>query len=233
MLPDYMSTGSATSADVRWIRAGGLAGLLYVVVALVAAALPGAPPPADGRAITFQNYFIAHQESLVVQAWMYALAAPLMLMFAAAVRKVLQTASAAGYLSELFLIGTTAVAALLVVAMSMQIAFAQFADRLETNLVYALGAHFGTVLVGLSGFIVALTAFAYAFCVFRFDVAPRWTGYLAVVALAVNLAGTVGVFVRTGAFSMEGGFSAWAPAASLTLWYLGTSIALVRRPSVR
>jgi hypothetical protein len=41
------------------------------------------------------------------------------------------------------------------------------------------------------------------------------------------------VFVRTGAFSMEGGFSAWAPAASTTLWYLGTSIALIRtRPGI-
>jgi hypothetical protein len=230
MSPDDVGTASA---DRTWIRVGGVAGLLYVVVALVAAAVPGAPPPADGRAITFQNYFIAHHGQLVVQAWLYALAAPLMLMFAVAVRKALQRSSETSSLGELFVLGTTVVVALLLAAMAMQIAFAQFADRIDAEVVFAIGAHFGTVLVGLWGFTIGLTAFAYAFGVLRYGVAPRWTAYLAIVALVINVIATAGVFVRTGAFSMEGGFSAWAPAASTTLWYLGTSIALIRtRPGI-
>ncbi|CNJ88699.1 Uncharacterised protein [Mycobacterium tuberculosis] len=44
----------------------------------------------------------------------------------------------------------------------------------------------------------------------------------------VSLTATAGVFFRTGAFCLEGGFSAWAPAATTVLWYLGTSIAIVR-----
>lgn len=218
-------------SESRWIRTGGMAGILYVLLAVVAAALPGAPPPADGRAITFQNYLIAHSDALVAQGWLYALAAPLMLMAAVAVRRVLRESPASGYPSEVFLVGIAVVATLLVVAMAMQIVFAQSAARLDTELVYALGAHFGTVLIGLCGFVIALAASAYAYCVLRFGVAPRWTGCLAVLAVAVNLAGTVGVFIKTGAFSMEGGFSAWAPAASFTVWYLGTAIALFRRPA--
>jgi hypothetical protein len=229
MSPEHSLT---TAADRKWVRVGGVAGILYVVVSIVGAALPGAPPPADGRAITYQNYFIAHHGQLVAQAWMYALAAPLLLMFAVAVRKVMQTSHEAGYLSEIFLIGTTVVAALLVVAMSMQIAFAQSAEQLDASVVFAVGVHFPAVAIGLFGFTMGLTAFAYAFCVLRDAVAPQWTAYLAILAMTINIVCTAGVFVGSGAFSMEGGFSAWAPAASTVLWYLGTSIALTRKSRV-
>jgi hypothetical protein len=99
---------------------------------------------------------------------------------------------------------------------------------LPAEIVFAVGVHFPGVLIGLWGSFMAATAFAYAYCVFTQGVLPRWTAYLAVLALAVNLLGTAGVFFRTGAFSIEGGFSAWAPATSTVLWYLGTSIAILR-----
>jgi hypothetical protein len=209
---------------------GGVAGICYVLVAIVAAALPGAPPQADGKATTYQHYFVEHQGTLVAQAWLYALAAPLILMFAVAVRRTLSS-SGAGYLSELFLAGSAAIAGLLVVAMAMQIVVMQRAEGLAAEVAFALGAHFSGVLIGLLGFIMAATAFAYAFCVFADGVLPRWTAYLAVLALVVNLIATAGVFFRTGPFCLEGGFSAWAPAATDVLWYLGTSIALLQTPN--
>jgi hypothetical protein len=207
---------------------GGAAGLVYVVVAVIGAALPGAPPEADGKGTTYQNYFIEKQDLLVVQAWLYALVVPALLMFAVSVRRILRKSGDGGYLSELFLVGTTAYATLLVAGMAMQIAFAQAADRVPAELVFAVGVHFVAVVIGLWGFIIGATAFAYAFSVFAYGLLPRWTAYLAVLALAVNVVSTVGVFIGTGPFSLEGGFSAWAPAASTLLWYLGTSIAIVR-----
>ncbi len=71
---------------------GGIAGILYVLVALVAGALTGAAPTADGRAITYQNYFIAKQDLLVAQGWLFPLAVPLLLMFSVAVRRILNQA---------------------------------------------------------------------------------------------------------------------------------------------
>jgi hypothetical protein len=44
---------------------GGVAGIGYVLGAIIAAVLPGAPPYADGKASTYQNYFISHQDTLV------------------------------------------------------------------------------------------------------------------------------------------------------------------------
>jgi hypothetical protein len=197
-------------------------------VALVAAALPGAPPQADGNASSYQSYFIAHHDALVTQAWMYGLAAPLMLVFAVSVRRVLRKSDDGGYLSELFLAGTAAVATLLLVTQAMQIAFAERADGLAAEVVFTLGVHFGGVLIGLWGFFMALTAFAFALCVFAYGVLPKWTGYPAILAFVVSAISTGGVFFRTGAFCLEGGFSAWAPAATTLLWYLGTSIAMIR-----
>jgi hypothetical protein len=150
-----------------------------------------------------------------------------MLIFAVAVRRVLRKSGDGGYLSELFLVGSAAVEGLRVVAMAMQAAVTQRAEGLAVEVVFAVGVHFVGVLLGLCGFIMAATAFAYAFCVIAYGVLPRWTAYLAVLAFAVNLIATAGVFFRTGPFCLEGGFSGWAPAASTVLWYLGTSIAML------
>jgi len=220
-------------ADTRWIRLGGIAGTGFVLVWIIAALLPGAGPRADGKATTYHNYLIAHQHFLVAQAWLYALAAALVLIFAVSVRWVLRKSGDGSYFSELFLAGSAAVAGLLVVAMAMQAAVAQRAEGLTAEVAYTVGVHFVGVLLGLLGFILAATAFAYAFCVFAYGALPRWTAYLAVLSFVVDLIATAGVFFRAGPFCLEGGFSAWAPALSLVLWYLGTSIAMLRTPRSR
>ena len=217
--------------DSRWIRMGGMAGIAYVLVAIVAGALTGAPPQANGDAATYQNFFIEKHDLLVTQAWLYALAAPLMLMFAVAVRGVLSKSDDGRYLSELFLAGTATIAGLLLVVMATQLVVAQRAEGLAAEVVFTVGVHFPGVLIGLWGFVMAATAFAYAFCVFASGVLPRWTAYLAALAMAVSLTATTGVFFRAGPMCLEGGFSAWAPAATTTLWHLGTSIAMLRTPA--
>jgi hypothetical protein len=214
--------------DRPWIRVGAVAGLVFVLISLIAAALPGAPPQADGNPVTYQNYFVTHHNSLITQAWLYALAVPLMLIFAASVRRILRRSSDDGYLSELFFTGTAAVATLLVVTQAMQVAVAERADGLTAEVVFTVGVHFPGVLIGLWGFIVGLTALAFAYCVFAYGALPRWTGYLALLVLVTDVVSSAGVFFRSGAFCLEGGFSAWAPAASMLLWYLGTSIAMLR-----
>ncbi|MGB9302913.1 MAG: DUF4386 family protein [Mycobacterium sp.] len=210
---------------------GGVAGIGYVLVAVAAGAVTGVPPQANGDAAAYQSFIIEKHNLLTTQAWLYALSAALWLMFAVAVRRILRKSDDGGYLSELFLVGSTATAGLLVVAMAMQLVVAQRAEGLPAEVVFTVGVHFPGVLIGLWGFIMAATAFAYAFCVFASGMLPRWTGYLAVLAVVVSLTATAGVFFRTGPFCLEGGFSAWAPALTTVLWYLGTSIAMLRTPA--
>ena len=68
-----------------------------------------------------------------------------------------------GYLSELLLVGSAAAAGLLVVAMAMQAAVARRAEGLAADVAYTVRVHFVGVLLGPLGFMVAATAFAYAF----------------------------------------------------------------------
>jgi hypothetical protein len=219
----------ACMTESRWVRIGGAAGIAYVIITLTSPVFSGIGPKADGNAATYRDFFVAHQDGLALQGWIFGLAVPLLLMFAVAVRRVLNDAGG-GYLGELFLVGTVIVGALVIVTMAMQITFAQAAVSLDAESVFVIGVHFVAVAIGLMGFTVGATAFAYASCVFRTGRLPRWTAYLAILALTVNVLGTAGVFVRTGPFALEGGVTAWAPAASLALWYLGTSIAIMRSP---
>lgn len=153
----------------------------------------------------------------------------MLLMFAVTVRRVLRSADS-HYPGDLFLAGTVIIAALVVVTMAMQIAVAQTAEQLDAEVLFVVGVHFVAVAIGLMGFVVAATAFAYAIAVLHSGRLPRWTAYLAIVASIVNVLGTAGIFVRTGPFAIEGGVTAWAPAMSLVLWYLGVSIAILRSP---
>lgn len=207
-------------------RTGGAAGLIYVVATVVAAAMTGKPPGRDATNQAVQHFFIDHHDQVVLQGWLYALATGLVIWFAVAVRRLLHTASSGRHFGDLFFVGTVAVAALSFVSMSIRIVAAGAADELSASAVRAIGADFSLVLLALCGFIVALAAVGYAACVLPDGVLPRWTGWLAIVAAAVNVAGTTSVFVAGGPFSIEGGLATLLPIVATSVWYLGTSISL-------
>ena len=207
-------------------RTGGAAGFVYVMATIAAAALTGKPPGRDASNQAVQHFFIDHRGQVVLQGWLYALATGLVIWFAVAVRRLLHTASTGRHFGDLFFVGTVAVAALSFVSMSIRIVAAGAADELSASAVRAVGADFSLVLLALCGFIVALAAVGYAGCVLPDGVLPRWTGWLAIVAAVVNLAGTTSVFVPDGPFSIEGGLATLLPVAATAVWYLGTSICL-------
>lgn len=99
---------------------------------------------------------------------------------------------------------------------------------MDSQVVFTLGVHFPAIASTLWGFTTGAAALSFALCVFRGGVLPRWTAYFAALALLVCVGSTVGVFVATGPFSLEGAFGAFAPAVCTVAWYLAVSIALVR-----
>jgi len=119
-------------------------------------------------------------------------------------------------------------AGLSLVAMSIQIVIAKAASRLTPEAVRVVGFDFVLAQFLLAGFIVASTAVAHGVCVFRGADLPRWTGWLAIVATVVNLAGTLVVFVPDGAVSVRGTGGVWLPGFATAVWYLGAAVALLR-----
>ncbi len=213
----------------RWRRFGAIAGILFVATVVVASAITGVPPEPEDSDEVFQAFFVDKHDQLLAQAWLIGFSAPLLLWFGAAVRRLLRDdGQDRGFLPDVFLAGATANAGLLIVAMAVQVAIVRSAARIDATTLRAVGLDFGAAVVALLGFILASTAFAFATSVRSSRVLPRWTVVLALVALFVNLAGTVGVFIETGPFSIEGGFTVFVPMLSTVAWYLGTSVAIVR-----
>lgn len=212
------------------IDVGAIAGVLYAVIAVLAGALTGAAPKADGNALTYQNYFIDTQDMLVLQGWIFPFTAPLLLMFSVAVRQILRKNSA--YLADLFLVAQTVVATLVIAAMCVQIAVGQAAGTLDSQVLYTVGVHFPAVVVLMWGPMTATAAVCYATSVLTTASLPRWTAYVAILTAVVCIGATPAVFASAGPLSPEGQISAFAPAVLTVLWYLSVSIALLRRRTV-
>jgi hypothetical protein len=212
----------------QWNRVGGLAGIGYVVLSVVASFLTGTPPAPDFSDAEIKTFYLEKQHALVTQAWLITLGGALILWFAIAVRRILRARRANRTLADLFFAGTVVIVTVLVIAMAMQMVFAKTAADLPPETVRAIGVDFGVVVVAMWGFVVATTAIAYAVCVFTEPALPRWTAWLAIAAAVMNVVGTTGVFVASGPFSMEGAVTEWAPGVLIMLWYLGTAIALLR-----
>jgi hypothetical protein len=213
----------------RWNLLGGLAGVGYAVVAAIAVGLGGVHPPPAASSEDVRSFFVEKQSAIVAQGYLFALGAALLVWFALTVRGVLRTAADGRQLGDLFFVGTAVAAGLSLVAMSIQIVIAKAAARLSPEAVRVVGFDFVLAQYLLCGFIVAATAIAYAACVFRNAVLPRWTGSLAIVVAVLNLVGTLVVFVSEGAVSVRGTVAVWLPGLVTTVWYLGNALALLQR----
>jgi len=211
-----------------WNRLGSVAGFGYIAVSIVAALVTGMRPPPESSSAAIRDFFINERTALVVQGWLYALGSVLLLWFALAVRSVLRTASSDSHLGEVFFAGTVVVAGLSLVAMAIQIVVVKAASRVSPEAVRVVGYDFVLAQFLLAGFIVATTAIAYAGCVVRSGVLPRWTAWVAVMAAVLNLAGTLAVLVPDGAFSINGSVVVWLPGVSTVVWYLSAAVSLLR-----
>lgn len=213
----------------RLRRLGAIAGVAFVATMVIASAITGSPPTSEDSDAVWQRFFVERHHQLLTQAWLVGLASPLLLWFGVTVRQVLrEEVDGSGYLPDLFLIGVSVTATLLIAVMGMQVAFVRIAARLEPATLRAVGLDFGAAVVAFIGFVVAMVGLAFAGSVLSSRVLPAWTAWLAIAAVATNLVGTVGVFVQTGPFSIEGGFTVFVPPLVTMIWYLGTAAAVLR-----
>ncbi|BBX04672.1 hypothetical protein BST36_27365 [Mycolicibacterium moriokaense] len=215
----------------HWIRWGGVAGLGSIAVTGVAAAVVGKQLPPSAGDEEIHAFFVDHHATLVTQGWLIALAVSMLVWFALAVRRVLHRAEASRSLGDLFFVGWAVFASMMLVAMAIQIVVARAADRLSPHAVRVVGFDFGLALVELAGFSIGSAAIAYAMCVFQRGALPRWTAWLAVVAAALNLIGTLGVLVATDLPAAASWATVWIPSLATMIWYLGVSVVLVRLPA--
>jgi hypothetical protein len=208
-------------------RLGGLAGIVFVVLGIVAVFLPGTPPKAD-EVSKITSFFTDKRGSILAASYLTCLAFAFFFMFVGGLRSQFGVADRTGIRPGSTMLAGGVAAATMVLAGTAVLngAVFQVASAGDANLNHALydvandlffaaGFGFGAFFVGAA-------------------VAVRLTGALpsamvpaALVAALLNVVAGVGFFAKSGFFAIGGAFGFIVPLASL-LWVLAASIAMLR-----
>jgi len=216
---------SQTAERLR--RLGGVAGILFVVIAVVALFLPGNAPKA-GEVIKITQYFTDKRGSILASTYLVGLAFVFFLIFVGALRTHLGAADRSGLRVGAPLLPAGAAAAALVLAGSAVINGAAFRVSSDPGLNQAL-YNVGNDVFFMSGFGFAAFFLAAAVSTRATGGLPAILAPAALVVAVLNAVSPVGLFAKTGFFAVGGAFGFIGPLLSL-IWVLAASIVLLRTP---
>ena len=220
---------SVTVDRVR--RLGGIVGIAFVVLGVIAIFLPGAPPKAD-EVSKIAGYFTDKRGSILASNYLTCLAFVLFLLFVGALRSYFGAADQTGVRPGSTMLGGA------VLAVSMIFAGTAVLNGAVFQVASAGDANLNHALYDVANDLFLATGFGFAVMFVDAAAAVRITaalpGAMAPTALAVallNVVSGVGFFASSGFFAIGGTFTFIAPLASL-IWILTASIVMVRRAPI-
>ena len=214
--------------DAKWERAAGAGGILFVVLALVSAFLPGAPPMTSDSAKEIAEYFNDHADAIRQASFLGIIATLPIVWWTAAMYRMLDRATGNARLGVMLAVG---VAIATVAAGASAIVFATVAlmgvggsgGLSETKFFYVLGTNLNA-LVAIG---TALAVGSVSAGVLRTGMMPKWLGWLgalvALVAVGGSLVGVSGNDAVMGLLLV--GF------LGFSLWLVIVSVLMLRRPA--
>jgi hypothetical protein len=216
---------SLTPDTIR--RLGGMAGIIFVVIGVVAVFLPGAPPKADEVA-KISTYLTDKRGSILAASYLTCLAFVFFLLFVGALRSHLGAAD-----PTQFRLGSGALAGG-VAATSMVIAGTAVINGAAFQVAAAGDANLNHALYDVANDLFIAAGFGFAAFFVGAAVGVAVTGALpsalapaALVVALVNLVSGVGFFAKSGFFAIGGAYGFIVPLVSL-LWVLAASVAMMR-----
>ncbi len=167
--------------DVKWERYGAAAGLVFVILVLVASLLPGESPPAvDDKATDIAKYFHGHSGAIQAGAFLAGLGGIAFLWFLGSLWSRLRRPEDTRRLATIAAGGGVVTLGLVLVGFAMN---ATIALRLTS--LGLLGARFfytlSTVVIGMASFSLAVLVIATSVAAIRTKVFPVWLGWVGVV----------------------------------------------------
>jgi hypothetical protein len=208
-------------------RLGGLAGIVFVVLGVVAVFLPGSPPKAD-EVSKIATYFTDKRGSILAASYLTCLAFVFFLLFVGALRSYFGVADQTG------LRPGSAMVAGGVAAASMILAGTAVLNGAVFQVASAGDANLNHVLYDVANDLFFASGFGFAAFFVGAAVAVSVTGSLpsamapaALAAALVNVLGGVGLFAKSGFFAIGGAFGFIVPLATL-IWILAASIVMLR-----
>jgi hypothetical protein len=223
----------ASPKEPGWTRVAGAAGALGFVLAVVGSGVLGAFedsslfqfPETGSSSAEFAAFAAAHRSTGLAAMVLNSLAVGLWLLFGAGVWIRLREGGES-FLSACFALGAAGFLALIFAGFVPFFVLAYRAgDVADPRLLYDLT--FG--MLAMSGVPTTVALGAYAALVLRTGRLPRWTAWLAGIGACAHVLLLASFLVTDGFFSLEGQVITAIPA-TLFIWILGTSVAMLRGP---
>lgn len=208
-------------------RLGGLVGIAFVVLGVIAIFLPGTPPKAD-EVSKIATYFTDKRGSILAANYVVCVGFVFFLLFLGALRSYFGVADQTAFRPGSAMLAGGAAGASMALAATAVLngAVFQVASAGDVSLNHAL--------YDVSSDLFLASGFGFAVFFAGAAVAVRMTGALpsamaptAIVVALLDLVGGVGFFAKSGFFAIGGAFGVIVPLASL-LWVLAASIVMLR-----
>ncbi|HEX6249068.1 MAG TPA: hypothetical protein VFZ64_14445 [Nocardioidaceae bacterium] len=195
--------------ELRW---GGFAGLGFLVLAVLAALLPGVPPRVTATQDSIASYVADGRSQMLLAALLYATAAGLLIWFGAAFAEAIREREERSDVHLALLAGVVLIGAALFMygAALGVLAYGAGLRDLATTVGLFQGL---MVLNALLGFAAALPLTAAGIGVLRTHLMPDWLGYVGLAAAAVSVLAGFSIFVDSGIYAPGGSLM---PFVSLT-----------------
>ena len=209
----------------RWDKLAAAGGIVGVALIVVAGILYGSPPGVDDDATSVAEFFSDNRSQLLGATFIQGLALLAIVWFVAALVTAMRESgedrlATAAFGSFLFAFGAGASAAIMRSALAYGVA--------DEGPDFVLPLYHVSVVFDLfASLFGAGLFFAVAGATLRTGFLPRWWGWLSAIA-GLWLLVSATAWAREGFWSPTGGVS-WLGYIAFLLWFLVTSILLVRR----
>ena len=208
-------------------RLGAIAGLVFVVLAVVSLFVAGTPPPADelGKITT---YLADSRSGILASDFLLGLGFAFFLLFASALRSHLGAGGPTDARPGAAVLAGAATAAALIMAGAAVFNGAVFEAGVERdpNLSYAL-YFIANDLYTMVGFALAVFFAGAAAGIAMSGALPSPLAPIAAALAALNAISGVALFVKSGFFAIGGAYGYIVPILSL-LWILVASVLMLR-----
>jgi hypothetical protein len=214
--------------DRDWDRFGAAVGIIAVVIFVAGVFLTGSPPKPTDTNDTIKAFMLDKRSGMLTQIWLSSLGLALLVWWAGAVRSVLRRAEGdTGHLANVYFGLAVLAPAIFTIGFLPQAAFVYKAGATASGELARFVFDLGGIALILGGFALGLAGLIYAVLVLSTGALARWTAWLAVLAVVGNIVGTFGLFLETGAFSVEGTFG-FVPFGINMVWIVGVSVAMLQ-----
>lgn len=186
--------------ELRW---GGFAGLAFLVLSVLAAFLPGAPPKVSASSASITSFVASGRNQMLLAALLQAAAAGLVVWFSAAFAEAIREREERSDVHMALLAGSVLIGGALFsyAAAEGVLAYVSTTVPAATTVAVFKGMMvFNTLL----GFAAALPLAAAGIGVLRTHLMPNWLGYVALVAAGVSVLAGFGIFADSGTYAPGG-----------------------------